>query len=193
MKSKRKPTLKTLIKQVNAWCERAEDGLNSTDSNLAEFCSDFGYGEGEIKLSELDEYCDRLVNTLFDRVQDDKRRKEILAQCSVIQLVGVFNQTNEIFSASMGECEEQIDDDLWEHISKLSDEQFKTLRHAVNCHIPEHQNSTQGFGYFNHSDERWVLILDVDNLYRALQDIPARIETHEERRAKFKLINGGAA
>ena len=183
--------MQALIDNVNDWCRSVEDYLNSEESSLAAYyCKTLGYGKGGIDLSSLDEFCLIHVNELKRRVKDADTRAEILAECSQLKLLSIHTEPNEIFSICLGECEEQMPDDLVERIKRLNADDFEKLRRSVDCYISDRHRD---LGYFNKDYDRWVLILDVDQLYRKLQDIPIPIETAEERRASFKLLQGGAA
>lgn len=194
---KRKTKLDRLIAEVNDWCSSVEESLSSECSAVAEYCRDFGYFEGDIDLEQLDEYTKPHVETLLRRVSDKRQQREILSSCSELMLVGPCYEDNEVFRAGLGECEAELPDDLSGKIRALSVTEFETLRRSVDCFIPEKRRSPNILGYLNRDSDYWILVVNVDELYRRLQDIsePAirRLETHAERREAFKVITGGAA
>lgn len=212
MSVKKKRKVEDLISRVNEWCKSCEEYFEDDNGAVAEYAQSFGYGENLDKMdfSRIDSFCEPLVESLKRRVKDRKRRHKILQECcDLVFTHGHVCRDNELFSADLGEMEEQLPDELAEELKKLTSDEFEAVQRAVNCYLPD-QDDRLSCGYFNRDSDRWSMILNSDLLCRALQDIPEppetpappkqpdpepvkRLETHDDRRSVFRLILGGAA
>ncbi len=160
MKTKTKPTnakprmklVNKLIAEIESAVEGCEEYATSSDSCLAEWVSDFGYGENEMSFEYID---DEVKETLEALVATNPKnwRSLVLPFCSV-ELHGVHYVENALFSATIGEQEHQLDE-LDDQVSKLTDAEQNLIREKTYM-------KPGGRIYTSHDYDRFVLVLDVD-------------------------------
>ncbi len=86
--------------------------------------------------------------------------------CCRLKLTGIYINDWEVASYTLGECEEQLDDETMEELSKLTVEEFEYLGKTVReCYL-----SKNGLIYLSHNYDRWVLILDPEILIERIAE-----------------------
>ncbi len=173
------------IQDFEAECEFAESYVTSEDSCLAEFVSDFGYGEGDVNLDRLDDDIKPLVVEFLQ-----SHSKKQLSEFCTIELVGVHYQDNEVFGAVIGEQEHQLSDEL--------DGRFKKFNSLEREHIERMCCIRGSWFYTSHDYDRFVLVLDVDRFTEEYKPVPTKpkltviqgekILTHKTSAPKLTLV-----
>lgn len=162
--------LEKLIEDFNEYCKGVEDYLNSEESMHAEFCQSFGYGDGEIETRQLDDEGRDAVADLEALLPRKSDFQSTLADCCDLLLIGIYITDNEVYSCTIGEHEDQLDDAMVERINSLTPEEFKEFRRDVEAYIPEHDGKMRSdCVYFNRNYDRWVMVLDVEKLKRKVR------------------------
>lgn len=157
--------LNDLVDRINEITEQAEENDTDPNGSIGEYCSDFGYGESEIELDNLESDTVELIKSI-----PVKDRKRIVAECSEVVYGSMYIKNNEVFSVSIGETEHQFDDDTLNQLKALTDEEYEYVRNQVNCYIRERSHSCSDCFYINHGCDRMILVLDTDLLAEKVMD-----------------------
>ncbi len=150
-KAPRMTRVNKLIAKIERAVEGCEEYAESTDSCLAEFCSDFGYGEGDLSFEYMEDDIKETVVALSKT--NENWRSLILPFCSV-ELHGIHYVDNAVFSVTIGEQEHQLDE-LDAEVSKLNETEQKIIRDKTYM-------KPGGWVYTSHNYSRFVLVLDVE-------------------------------
>lgn len=161
------------IKDFQSEEKWAEEYATSTDSCLAEFCSDFGYGEGEVSYNRLDkEVAEAVKQYLLTHTVSD------LAKFCDVELGDIYYQDNEVYSVSIGEQDHQISDDLGARWGKLTEAEKDLVKSETGY-------NDNGWFYTCHNYERFVLILDVDRFLEEAPKTKASVKAETTKRIEY--------
>lgn len=154
-----KPTIRQrvvnkFIKDFKAEEESAEEYALNEDSCLGEFVASFGYGDGTVSF----EYASDELKQAIEEFLQFKPVRDLVPFCSV-EVCGMHYEDNAVFSATIGEQEHQLSDELDERFDKLSEAE----REYVNGELYEKWKvGSSKFFYTSHEYDRFVLIIDED-------------------------------
>jgi hypothetical protein len=173
MSSRTPRTIAEIIEAYNNEGLSAEEyNTENEDCSLAEFCQSFGYHESNINQVIRDaDLADETKALLTAHVSKHGSREtfNLLAKHCELKCVGIYTQTNEVYSVQIGEIEHQPDDKLIEAYLKLSPKSQEKVRKACDWHISD--SSCKGWLYIGCDYERWVMVCDEDSL---LGDLPTK-------------------
>ncbi len=158
----RQDNIKSIIEAYNneaTWAD--EYYCTNEDSPLAEYVSDWGYGEnvsyGDMVKAIDDEDCLEVIQKLESKLSQDEIMSLVLENCNV-STSDIYINNNEIYGCNVGECEHQPNDELLAQYAALTDNEKKQVQENVS----EGYVSDSGWLYIGDDYTRWVSILDVD-------------------------------
>ena len=163
--------LKDIIEAINDDIESNEEyATNDPDCGTAEFVSSFGHGETDtddiIKTIDSDHNdgdFDHVISYLKALKPSDLF--SLLADHCSLETAAMYTLTDEIFGASLGEIEIQLDDPIVEALAKLSPEDRETVSDGVNAYLKGE------YVYIDLNYNRWVMTLDFESLTEAIDGV----------------------
>ena len=139
--------------------DQFEHATTDENSIIADFVQSFGYGEG------WEDVIDAVKRGLFCSAYDDVHEylislmkvdrdefKRVVEQCARLEPCDIYVCDYEIFSAHVGEMQEQLPDDIISALDGLTDEQRKAVERAASI--------AGEYTYINADYNRWVMVLD---------------------------------
>jgi hypothetical protein len=148
--------LETLIDRINEEIESMARYNESEESAMAEFVQSFGYGEGEPDFSDLEPHAIEAIEKLKARHPDDFLSR--LGDYCHLSWETIYLTHNEIYSASPGETEDQLSDELVAQLESLTPDQLETVGRSLNGYL------SGDMIYLDYNYNRWVMVLDVHDL-----------------------------
>ncbi len=157
--AEREEYLDTLVSRVDETAKHQVAYL-TTNEDAAE---PLYYSDWEVDTSRLDDETAPLVEKL--RAREGKGWKSVLKDLCNLEMTDIYISDNEICSYVLGECEEQITDELHDALMALTDDEHEYVRNGVReCYLPERRNKGSTEIYLNLNYDRWVLIVDLERL-----------------------------
>lgn len=185
MTKKTKPRRMTLVQlaaEIDSIARNAYEYRQSEECGEAEYAETFGYGDGDIDLDRLDDETRELVDLM--REVDKVGFRENLASICDLTLEGMHCVSNEVFSACLGEFEEQLPDDIGARVKAMTKARQEKLRKLIT-------EACLGYTcpdciYLGMDNDRWVMSVNTDRLTEWVDGKGAQTAT--QRRKSIRCV-----
>lgn len=154
----------SIVDRIN---ETVRGAIDYYSENIDNSCADYaawGWTEGELAYSNLDDDLQSLVADLRKHLP----RKEVdalLVDCAELQYTdGIRRVPNEVYAVLMGEIEEELGEDILADMESLTADELDYVRRNVDAHM---QGS---YVFIDMSYSRWGLVVDAERFHELATD-----------------------
>lgn len=183
MTEEREEYLDSLAERVNDIAQyEIEYYEDNTDNSVAEYVASIGYGDGEIRLYDLDDN----IKSILKGLSKADQKELILKSADLYYSTNFYAVENSVFSCQVGERELELDSDINQELEALTEEEFNYVKLKSDYML------TRDYLVIDHGYGSWHLVVDPEQLEENASDyekLPAiKLKTPDQWRSTFRLI-----
>lgn len=157
------------IEQLNEYFRNLEEWsddyyMTNADNEYAEYVFTGGYGDNldecrEKLLNEIEEEFD-LTEEELEKIKTELNIKNAIANFGSAEFYPGYSPDSDICIVPLGEVDVQIDDDIVEQLSGMTEEELKEVDFKGYY--------SGGYIYYNYESYGWYLSIDKDGLIKSI-------------------------